>query len=284
MATVLITGSSGFVGKAMTKHLVAQGHVVMLFDRDQPFLNRFDLYDLAGPRCNTLLSSGIESADAVLHLAGNADTAAHRNREVQANDIVAATRVLTVCAMFEKPVLVASSAYALTRNTPYGWTKGVIEDLALAFRERGHPVGIVRLFNLYGPGQEQAVTYRGTVMTDLIRRFAAGDTIAVSDDQERDFVFIDDAVRMIEQAMFRPPEQVVEIGSGVMTSIWDVARLIAQELGCGDLLSRTTAGAGGLAPYDRPARTLVGLAGTPLGLGIAKTVNHITSQWKEAAR
>lgn len=296
---VLITGSSGFVGRAMTAHLVAHGHEVIPYDMvrawgaGEPEMNLADAMSTEG----LLRRVGHDAIVpfVVLHLAGNADTAAHRNTEVQVNDIVAATRVLTVCAKLDKPVVVASSAYALTRNTPYGWTKGAIEDVAMAFRDRGHPVGIMRFFNIYGPGQEAAVTYRGTVVTDLIRRFAQdGGPVAhrwevAGSDQMRDFIFIDDAVKIIEDALREPIMSVTEVGSGYWTSIWDLAQVIAKEVGCSDRIVKMVGNGASLAgmPYNRPAKLLPGVAlpfrHTALEAGIAKTVQHMLKA-EETAR
>ena len=98
---------------------------------------------------------------------------------------------------------------------------------ALSF---GVEIGLLRLQNVYGPGQSLSNPYTGIV--SLFARLAkAKETIPVYEDGAiiRDFVFIDDVV----QAVLRlatgpiPSDMPYDIGSGEATSIHDLARVIA---------------------------------------------------------
>jgi dTDP-L-rhamnose 4-epimerase len=126
--------------------------------------------------------------------------------------------------------------FEATRTEPrptsiYGATKLtqelVLRAWALSF---GVEIGLLRLQNVYGPGQSLSNPYTGIV--SLFARLAkAGKTIPVYEDGKiiRDFVFIDD----VAAAVFRivtesiPSDTPYDIGSGEATSIRKLAQMIA---------------------------------------------------------
>ena len=90
----------------------------------------------------------------------------------------------------------------------------------------------LRLFNVYGPGQALSNPYTGIV--SLFSRLAReGKSIPLYEDGDitRDFVHIDDVVSALVAAIARKPAdhvRTVDIGSGVRTTIGDLAREIAR--------------------------------------------------------
>ncbi len=130
--------------------------------------------------------------------------------------------------------------FEATRTEPrptsiYGATKltqeMVLRAWALSF---GVEIGLLRLQNVYGPGQSLTNPYTGIV--SLFARLAkAGKTIPVYEDGEiiRDFVFIDDvAAAVLRMATGRIPSDIpYDIGSGEATSILRLAGIIANVYG-----------------------------------------------------
>jgi dTDP-L-rhamnose 4-epimerase len=120
-----------------------------------------------------------------------------------------------------------TSIYGATK-----WTQElVLRAWALSF---GVEIGLLRLQNVYGPGQSLSNPYTGIV--SLFARLAkAGKTIPVYEDGEiiRDFVFIDDvAAAVLRVAMGHiPSDTAYDIGSGEATSIRQRARVIADIYG-----------------------------------------------------
>jgi dTDP-L-rhamnose 4-epimerase len=126
--------------------------------------------------------------------------------------------------------------FEATRTEPhptsiYGATKltqeMILRAWALSF---GVEIGLLRLQNVYGPGQSLSNPYTGIV--SLFARLAkAGKTIPVYEDGEiiRDFVFIDDVARAVARMATGPiPSEIpYDIGSGEATSIRRLAGLIA---------------------------------------------------------
>ncbi|WP_240147812.1 NAD-dependent epimerase/dehydratase family protein [Luteibacter yeojuensis] len=112
----------------------------------------------------------------------------------------------------------------------YGATKLVQEHIlnawALSF---GSSVNIVRLQNVFGPGQSLTNPYTGIV--SLFARLAkSGKSIPVYEDGAmlRDFVFIDDVARAIVSAALTERTGVLaDIGTGASLSIADIARITA---------------------------------------------------------
>lgn len=130
--------------------------------------------------------------------------------------------------------------FEATRTEPrptsiYGVTKLtqelVLRAWALSF---GVEIGLLRLQNVYGPGQSLSNPYTG--IASLFARLAkAGKVIPVYEDGKiiRDFVFIDDvAAAVVRMATGSIPSDVAyDIGSGEATSIRQLADLIARIYG-----------------------------------------------------
>lgn len=126
--------------------------------------------------------------------------------------------------------------FEATRTEPrptsiYGATKlaqeMILNAWALSF---GVEVGLVRLQNVYGPGQSLSNPYTGIV--SLFARMAkAGRTIPLYEDGEiiRDFVFIEDVARAVIAVATEPvpAPTAYDIGSGEATSIRELADTIA---------------------------------------------------------
>lgn len=117
----------------------------------------------------------------------------------------------------------------------YGATKlaqeHIIRSWALSF---GSEVAILRLQNVYGPGQSLDNPYTGIV--SLFSRLArAGKSIPLYEDglMRRDFVFISDVARALIAAMRKElaDGRIYDIGYGQPTTIGDIADLIAAHYG-----------------------------------------------------
>ena len=117
-----------------------------------------------------------------------------------------------------------SNVYAATKlaqeHILASWTGA--NDVALS---------VLRLQNVYGPGQSLTNPYTGIV--SLFSRLAReGESIPLYEDGEitRDFVFIADVVSAIAAAVGQPPAEpvrTVDVGSGGHTTIRDLATAIA---------------------------------------------------------
>lgn len=299
--SVLVTGGAGFIGCALSPHLVERSSAVIAVD------NLLDQVHPEGIR-PAALAEGVELVrgdvtdaavwdsilertrpSVVLHLAaetGTAQSLTESTRHAMTN-VVGTTTMLDAFvrheAMPEHIVLTSSRAVygegawrgsdgtvfnppprshaqldraewdhrdsdgrpaealpmdaATTQPSPssvYGSTKLaqelVLRNWASAFST---PVSVLRLQNVYGPGQSPHNPYTGIVT--LFHRLASrGETLDVYEDGHigRDFVYIEDVVTALLAAIERPPAaeapRLLDVGTGVVTTILDAASMIAE--------------------------------------------------------
>lgn len=113
----------------------------------------------------------------------------------------------------------------------YGATKlaqeNILKSWAFSF---GVPLSILRLQNVYGPGQSPFNPYTGIVI--LFSRLAKNaEVIELYEDGmvTRDFVFVDDVIDAIVKSIVEIPAngcRQLDIGSGVSTTLIDLAKMI----------------------------------------------------------
>ncbi len=120
-----------------------------------------------------------------------------------------------------------SNVYAATKLAQ----EHILEAWAQAF---GSALTILRLQNVFGPGQSLTNSYTGIV--SLFARIAReGRSIPLYEDGEmlRDFVFIDDVASAFLAAVTAAPKGVVrfDIGSGRAASIRTAAQFLAKHYG-----------------------------------------------------
>ncbi|KUI15610.1 NAD-dependent dehydratase [Mycobacterium sp. GA-1285] len=140
----------------------------------------------------------------------------------------------------EPAVPIASCADA-TQPHPtniYGATKLAQEHLMAAWTAAHDTnLSVLRLQNVYGPGQSLTNSYTGIVAL-FARLSRERHPIEVFEDGRiiRDFVFIDDVVEAVFTAVQRPAAgpRCLDIGSGTATSIHDLARKLAAICGAPD--------------------------------------------------
>lgn len=114
----------------------------------------------------------------------------------------------------------------------YGATKLAQENILAAWGgSRGVPVTILRLQNVYGPGQSLINSYTGIV--SLFSQWAReGETIPLYEDGKigRDFVYIEDVADAFVAAIQAGPDflrPTLDVGTGVAHTIEDMAIAIA---------------------------------------------------------
>jgi dTDP-L-rhamnose 4-epimerase len=159
--------------------------------------------------------------------------------------------------------------------------------LQQAFWGTDRTVGILRLQNVYGPGQSLSNPYTG-VLSIFCRQIQQGQTLDIYEDGQivRDFVHVDDVVRafvMMGQAGVMPTE-ILDIGSGQPSTILDVARRLLHSLdGVPDRLHITGAFRPGdirhaVADISRAAALLGWAPDIPLDQGLASLARWSRAQ------
>lgn len=219
---VLVTGSSGFIGKAVTKALQLQGDTVTPFDHPSTIC---DLSEL---------EAACYGIDGIINLAGALGTTEIFGNEYNAANvnILGAINVLDAAAQYGIPVVQIGTGHKGQPN-PYAITKAAAEEMALA---RAHyckqRINVVRAYHVYGPGQKATPPYgKGTVrkiMPSFICAALADRHIEVygSGEQTIDLVYVDDVAEVLVKALSEPYGQLIEAGTGKPTTVLDAAKTV----------------------------------------------------------
>ncbi|MFM0292537.1 MULTISPECIES: NAD-dependent epimerase/dehydratase family protein [Paraburkholderia] len=112
----------------------------------------------------------------------------------------------------------------------YGITKQTQEQMVMTTcRSIGIDASALRYQNVYGPGQSLSNPYTG-ILSIFSTRIKNGNPINIFEDglESRDFVYIDDVVDATYAALTnaKAADNVFGIGSGVRTSVMDVAKTL----------------------------------------------------------
>lgn len=171
--------------------------------------------------------------------------------------------------------------HPLLPASPYAGTKAAADRLVYSFvQAHGIPAVILRPFNNYGPYQ-----HIEKVVPRFITAAIDGQQLAIHDDgrQTRDWVYVDDVCDAVMRALDAPIENVrgeaINVGSGVETSILDVARRVVaavaperpQEFRTG--LTRRGQVWRHCASTEKAERTLGWRAETSFADGLARTIS-----------
>lgn len=118
-------------------------------------------------------------------------------------------------------------------RSPYGVSKKIVLDYFRYFRTaRDLDYTALALSNVYGPRQEPAtgMGLEGQVVAIFCRKMLAGRPCTIYGDgtQTRDFLYVDDAVSALLLARDRGGSQLVNVGTGVETSIKDLFETLAR--------------------------------------------------------
>ena len=259
---VLVTGGAGFIGQHVCSELVATGHEVIVLDdlSTGKLENLAGITDLEFHEGSVLDSYTYEDliyrVDAVVHLAAKASLEAYADNPKDAS-LVNVRGVRTVLEAVDdsdrdvQVVYASSAAVYGDRPVPYrredeteleplsqyGVDKYDGEDLL-----RHHDflrTTSLRFFNVYGPGQDARSRYSGVITRFIERSRAAEPHVVYGDGNSvRDYVYVGDVARAVRKALVwraelldEPGHEVVNVGTGVGTSVRDLSVLVAQTTG-----------------------------------------------------
>ena len=248
----LVTGGAGFIGSTLVDRLLLEGHAVdavddlskgslanLVFARSNPDHEfTFQRLDVRSDQLVALIAR--RRPEVVFHLAAQADVRVSVERPVFDADV----NVLGTLQVLEgarqagtRKVVFASSGGTIygdvdpadlpVRETqaqrpvsPYGVAKKAAGDYLVAYREL-HQMEFTNLAlaNVYGPRQDPHG--EAGVVAIFAGRLLAGDrcTIFGDGEQTRDFVYVDDVVDSFSRAAERGGGLLINIGTGVETSV-----------------------------------------------------------------
>jgi ADP-L-glycero-D-manno-heptose 6-epimerase len=256
---LLVTGGAGFIGSNVVAALNEAGRAdvvvcdVLGTDGKWRNLAKRQLADFVPPAELMDWLKG-RRLDAVIHLGANSSTTASDGDAVIESNFRASLRLLDWCTAHATPFIYASSAAtygdgvqafsddaslaALKKLRPmnlYGWSKHLFDLLVAERVARGDTlppqwVGL-KFFNVFGPNEY----HKGTMASVLARRFddiRAGRAVqlfkshreGIADgDQRRDFIYVDDVVRVVMWLLATPSVSgLFNVGTGRARSFKDL--------------------------------------------------------------
>lgn len=242
--SVLVTGGSGFIGKALVKRLRKEGSNVVIIDRrDLPeeFRNDIGITFIKGDiaDCSVYLKVP-KGVDRVFHLASQAS--GQLSMENPYEDVSTNLVGTLIIALWAKEIGVqsfvftssigvyqdgSSPAYEDDQPNPrsfYGINKLSSEMYLKVLREEGLPATILRLTNIYGPGQPLDNRKQGMVSI-YAGYLVRGEPLHVKGSLERyrDFLYIDDALEALMLFINGPKlHAVYNVCTGKKTTVRDL--------------------------------------------------------------
>lgn len=260
MRRAVVTGGAGFIGANLVSRLVDEGVEVLVVDdlssgtlarltevrqRGKVQVHQLDI------RVAELADViGKFAPDVIFHLAAQIDVRASVADPVFDADInvLGTLNVLEAARKAGTPRVVFASSGGATfgdndhlptpeseprlPESPYGVAKKVADDY-FDYYSRMHGVDYVSLgfANVYGPGQDPAG--EAGVVAIFIGELLEGRTPTIFGDgtQTRDFVFVEDVTDACFRAAVTGGSVYLNIGTGEETSVNDLYRHIAEEIG-----------------------------------------------------
>jgi ADP-L-glycero-D-manno-heptose 6-epimerase len=256
---LLVTGGAGFIGSNVVAALNDAGRVDVavcdLLGHGGKWRNlaKRQLADIVPPAQLADWLSG-RRLEAIIHLGAISETTATDGDLVIETNFRLSMRLLDWCTANGTPFIYASSAAtygdgaqgfrddpslpalrALRPMNLYGWSKHLF-DMAVAERvAKGDKLppqwAGLKFFNVFGPNED----HKGTMMSVLARRFddiKAGRPVqlfkshreGIADgDQRRDFIYVDDVVRVVMWLLSAPSVSgLFNVGTGTARSFKDL--------------------------------------------------------------
>jgi ADP-L-glycero-D-manno-heptose 6-epimerase len=265
---LLVTGGAGFIGSNVVASLNEAGRTDVVVNDSLGTDGKWR--NLAGrqladvvPPADLLAWLDGRKLEALIHLGAISSTTASDGDAVIETNFRLSLRLLDWCAATRTPFIYASSAAtygngeagfaddwslpALRRLKPmnlYGWSKHLF-DLAVVERaargERMPPQWAgLKFFNVFGPNEY----HKGEMMSLLAKRFdaaKAGGTITLfkshragiaDGEQQRDFIYVEDAVAVVRWLMATPSVSgLFNVGTGKARSFRDLMLAMFAALG-----------------------------------------------------
>ena len=306
MKRVLLTGAGGFVGAVLARRLLAAGDEVHVLLKSATTrwrlagvqadlrVQEVDLQDEDGVR----RAAEAARPEVVYHLAAHGAYPFQTDPDgIIATNILGTWNLIKALARTDYEVFVntgSSSEYGfkdfamretdlLEPNSYYAVAKCAQTLLCQhVARTEKKPITTFRLFSVYGPYEEPS-----RLVPTLIQRCLQGQDLAlVPPETARDFVYVDDVVDAFLRTgeLSRLRGDIINIGTGVQSTIRDVVEAIVQHTGArvecrwGAMQPRIWDSSTWVADCTK-AKTLLGWrAGTSLNEGLSRTVAFVRSQ------
>ena len=291
---IVVTGATGFVGRAFVRQAVAGGHAVGALVRPgsaaalpaHPALT-VTVGTLAAPPWKDLTRF---EPDVCVHAAWITDAGVYLESPENVRYVdesrafvmgllergVGHVVALGTCAEYRPSAQPLNEARSpLEPRSPYGRAKHALR-LALSEHARvaGARLAWARIFQPYGAGEPAA-----RLCSTVVRRLIVGERLTLDTPSAvRDWIHVDDVAAALLCLVEERVDTVVNVGSGVGRTVEDVALTIAELLGRRDLVAIAAAAADAFGPLVADPARLRGLGWKPrveLAVGLATLIEEL---------
>ena len=251
--TVLVTGGIGFLGRAVAHKYKQLGYRVVGIGRghwvgDDLSDSGFDVWTDSNITMSSLLGLQ-ESFDLIVHCGGSGSVGYSLTNPFDdfSKTVQGTINLLEFLRITESKALLvypsSAGVYgakndspikesdALNPISPYGFHKRIAEDIIESYSKNyGIRAVIVRFFSIYGPGMNKQLLWDACIK---LRNVGNEEVVFWGTGKEtRDWIYIDDAVELINVATMSPLYfTLVNGGSGVRTTVYDTLNLLNTALG-----------------------------------------------------
>jgi ADP-L-glycero-D-manno-heptose 6-epimerase len=259
---IIVTGGAGFVGSNIVKELNNRGITNIVVVDDMTDGSKFrnlvdckiaDYIDAATFRENIRTRSFNHRPRAIFHYGAISSTAETDGKRMLDSNFTYSKELFTWCKEQGVRFIYGSSAAVYGTGTVfseseaqeaplnvYGYSKMLFDQYVIKNTDTRSPqVAGLRLFNVYGPGEQYKTASPSTVYQFYQKRKAFkaielfGEYAGVeAGQQKRDFVHVEDVARLNCWFLDHPEiKGIYNVGTGIASSFHDVAIIIAEHFG-----------------------------------------------------
>lgn len=227
MSKILVTGSTGFIGKHLIPSLRNAQYEII------------EANSISGDIAEESTWRKFPKVDVVIHLAGKSYVPASWTDPASfiGCNLMGTVAALNYCKMHDSRLIFISSylygnplelpipeTAPLKATNPYALSKKLAEEACKFYSDSlGVNITILRPFNVYGAGQDE-----NFLVPSIIRQVSSGKDIEIKDlEPKRDYIYINDLVDALVKAVsYSKKFDIFNIGSGKSHSVQELIHVI----------------------------------------------------------